>query len=308
MRDDLVTTDVGRAAAAIRRGGLVAMPTETVYGLAADATNPAAVARIFEIKGRPADHPLIVHLADSGQLDEWAAVVPGPARLLVAAAWPGPLTIILPRAVGVLDVVTGGHDTVGLRVPAHPVAHRLLDAVGVGLAAPSANLFGAVSPTTAGHVLDDLGDRLDPGRDVILDGGACPVGVESTIVDCAVSPPQILRAGGIPVEDVRRLLSGAIADASGPSRASGMLASHYAPRCAVRLVDSHDDAVALRAGTPGGEILDLSDDLVRYARELYARLRDADERGVRVVIAVLPPPVGLGHAIRDRLTKAAAPR
>ncbi|MGE5210233.1 MAG: L-threonylcarbamoyladenylate synthase, partial [Acidobacteriota bacterium] len=251
MRDDLVTTDLGRAAAAIRRGGVVAMPTETVYGLAADATNAAAVARIFEIKARPADHPLIVHLADAGQLEDWAAVVPEPARLLVDAAWPGPLTIIVPRAEGVLDAVTGGRDTVGLRVPAHPVAHRLLVAVGVGLAAPSANLFGAVSPTTAGHVLDDLGDRLDPDRDVILDGGACPVGVESTIVDCAVSPPQILRAGGIPVEDVRRLLSGAVADASGPSRASGMLASHYAPRCAVRLVDSHDDAVALRAGTPG---------------------------------------------------------
>jgi L-threonylcarbamoyladenylate synthase len=308
VRDDLVTTDLGRAAAAIRRGGVVAMPTETVYGLAADATNAAAVVRIFEIKGRPADHPLIVHLADAGQLDDWAAVVPEPARLLADAAWPGPLTIIVPRAEGVLDEVTGGRDTVGLRVPAHPVAHRLLDSVGVGLAAPSANLFGAVSPTTARHVLDDLGDRLDPDRDVILDGGACPVGVESTIVDCAVSPPQILRAGGIPVEDVRRLLSGAVADASGPSRASGMLASHYAPRCAVRLVDSHDDAVALRAGTPGGEILDLSDDLVRYARELYARLRDADERGARTVIAVLPPAVGLGHAIRDRLTKAAAPR
>jgi L-threonylcarbamoyladenylate synthase len=308
VRDDLVTTDLGRAVAAIRRGGVVAMPTETVYGLAADATNAAAVARIFEIKGRPADHPLIVHLADAGQLDDWAAVVPDPARLLVDAAWPGPLTIIVPRAEGVLDEVTGGRDTVGLRVPAHPLAHQLLDSVGVGLAAPSANLFGAVSPTTARHVLDDLGDRLDPDRDVILDGGACPVGVESTIVDCAVSPPQILRAGGVPVEDVRRLLSGVIADASGPSRASGMLASHYAPRCAVRLVDSHDDAMALRAGTPGGEILDLGDDLVRYARELYARLRDADERGVRVVIAVLPPAAGLGHAIRDRLTKAAAPR
>jgi L-threonylcarbamoyladenylate synthase len=308
VRDDLVTTDLDRAATAIRSGALVAIPTETVYGLAADATNPDAVARIFEIKGRPADHPLIVHLAEGRQLDEWASIVPDSARVLAEAAWPGPLTVIVPRAESVLDVVTGGRDSIGIRVPAHPLTHQLLELVGVGLAAPSANRFGTVSPTTADHVRNDLGDLLDPDRDVILDGGACPIGVESTIVDCVASPAQILRAGGIPVEDVRRLLDGAIADAAGPSRASGMLASHYAPRCAVRLVDSHDDAVALRAGTPGGEILDLSDDMVRYARELYARLRDADDRGVRTLIAVLPPAVGLGHAIRDRLTKAAAPR
>jgi L-threonylcarbamoyladenylate synthase len=306
--DDLVTTDVERAAAAIGAGGLVAMPTETVYGLAADATNPEAVARIFEVKGRPADHPLIVHLASAAQVDEWAATMPVSARILIDAAWPGPLTVIVPRGAGVLDVVTGGLATVGLRVPAHPLALELLDRVAVGLAAPSANRFGAVSPTTAEHVRRDLGDRLDPRRDVILDGGRCPVGVESTIVDCATSPPQILRAGGVPVEDILRLLDGKIADASGPSRASGMLASHYAPRCAVRLVDTPDDAMALRAGTVGSEVLDLSDDLVTYARELYARLRDADDRGVATVIAVLPPAEGLGHAIRDRLAKAAAPR
>jgi L-threonylcarbamoyladenylate synthase len=306
--DDLVTTDVERAAAAILAGGLVAMPTETVYGLAADATDPAAVARIFEVKRRPADHPLIVHLASADQLDSWASAVPDCARLLVDAAWPGPLTVIVPRAAHVLDGVTGGHATVGLRVPAHPMALELLERVGVGLAAPSANRFGAVSPTTAQHVLHDLGDRLDPRRDVILDGGPCPIGVESTIVDCASVPPQILRAGGVPVEDVLRLLAGVVSGASGPSRASGMLASHYAPRCAVRLVDTADDAIALRAGTVGAEILDLSDDLVGYARELYARLRDADDRGVATMIAVLPPAEGLGHAIRDRLTKAAAPR
>ena len=306
--DDLVTTDVERAAAVVAAGGLVAMPTETVYGLAADATNPDAVRRIFEVKGRPADHPLIVHLAGANQLDAWAATVPTPARLLVDAAWPGPLTVIVPRAAAVLDVVTGGLDTVGLRVPAHAMALELLDRAAVGLAAPSANRFGAVSPTTAEHVLRDLGDRLDPARDVILDGGACPIGVESTIVDCASAPVQILRAGGVPVEDVYRLLAGDVADASGPSRASGMLASHYAPRCEIRLVDSADDALALRAGMIGSEILDLADDLVTYARELYARLRDADDRGVKVMIAVLPPAEGLGHAIRDRLTKAAAPR
>jgi len=306
--DDLVTTDLDRAVAAIRAGALVAIPTETVYGLAADATNPEAVARIFEMKGRPADHPLIVHLAAAGGLDEWAREVPEVARSLADAAWPGPLTVIVPRAAGVLDAVTGGLDTVGLRVPAHAMALTLIERSGVGLAAPSANRFGAVSPTTAEHVLRDLGDRLDPRRDVILDGGPCPIGVESTIVDCASSPPQILRAGGVPVEDIRRLLAGDVADASGPSRASGMLASHYAPRCEVRLVDSPDDALALRAGTVGSEILDLTDDLVTYARELYARLRDADVRGVSTLITVLPPAEGLGHAIRDRLTKAAAPR
>ena len=303
----VITTDVERAADAIGAGGLVAVPTETVYGLAADARNAAAVRRIFDVKGRPGDHPLIVHLASAAEVDDWARDVSDAARRLVEAAWPGPLTVIVPRTDGVLDEVTGGRDTVGLRMPAHPLALDLIARAGA-VAAPSANRFGSVSPTTAQHVLDDLGDRLDPARDVILDGGACPVGVESTIVDCAVDPPQILRAGGVPVEDVLALLGGGVAAASGPSRASGMLASHYAPRCAVRVVDNADDAVALRAGTPRSEVLDLTDDLARYARELYGRLRDADVRGVGTVIAVLPPPVGLGHAIRDRLTKASAPR
>jgi L-threonylcarbamoyladenylate synthase len=306
--DDLVTTDLDRAVATIRAGGLVAIPTETVYGLAADATNPAAVARIFEVKGRPADHPLIVHLASADQLDEWAATVPTPARLLADAAWPGPLTVIVPRAEGVLDAVTGGLDTVGLRVPAHPLARALIEQSGVGLAAPSANQFGAVSPTTAEHVLVDLGGRLDPHRDVILDGGACPIGVESTIVDCASSPPQILRAGGVPVEDIGRILAGDVTDSSGPSRASGMLASHYAPRCSVLLVESAREAQMLQTHTVEAEILDLTTDLVAYAHQLYSRLREADERGISTLIAVLPPAEGLGHAIRDRLTKAAAPR
>jgi L-threonylcarbamoyladenylate synthase len=304
--NDLVSTDVDRARAVLEAGGLVAVPTETVYGLAADAGDADAVRRIFAVKGRPVDHPLIVHVGSIDDLARWAARVPPAAERLAAAAWPGPLTVVVPRADGVLDEVTGGRPTVGLRVPAHPMALAL--AAHVAFAAPSANRFGSVSPTTADHVLADLGDRLDPTRDLILDGGACPVGVESTIVDCVTDPPQILRAGGVPVEDVLRILDGAVGATTGPSRASGMLASHYAPRCAVRLVDDHDDALALRAGTPGSEILDLTDDLVTYAHDLYARLRDADRRGVRTLIAVLPPPVGLGHAIRDRLTKAAAPR
>ena len=305
---DLVTDDVERAAEAIRRGGLVAMPTETVYGLAADARNDAAVARIFEVKGRPTGHPLIVHLADPGELDEWADRPSDAARTLAATAWPGPLTVIVRRSPLAGDVVTGGLDTVGLRVPAHPMAQALLAATGRPLAAPSANPFGATSPTTAQHVLADLGERLDPARDLILDGGASPVGIESTIVDCASDPPQVLRAGGIPTEQVEALLEGRLAPSSGPSRASGMLPSHYAPQAAVRLVDDPDDATALAAGTPGAVILDLTDDVAAYARELYARLRAADAAGATCVIAVLPPAEGLGHAIRDRLTKAAAPR
>ena len=308
MPTDLIIDDVDRAARLIRAGGVVAMPTETVYGLAADATNEAAVQRIFALKGRPADHPLIVHLGSSADLPHWAIDLSPDAQTLAAAAWPGPLTLVVRRAAGVLDVVTGGRNTVGLRVPAHPMARALIERSATALAAPSANRFGAVSPTTAEHVRADLGDRLEPGRDAILDGGPSSVGVESTIVDCVSDPPQVLRAGGVPTEDVERLLAHPLAAASGEPRASGMLDSHYAPRCAVRLVDDLDDAVALLAGSPNSDILDLSDDLVVYARALYARLRDADDRGVSTLIAVLPPAVGLGHAIRDRLAKAAAPR
>ncbi len=301
------TTDVDRAVAAIERGGVVAIPTETVYGLAADATNPAAVRRIFELKGRPAGHPLIVHLADVAQLDDWARDVPPSARTLVSLAWPGPLTVLLPRSPLVLDEVTGGRPSVGLRVPAHPLTLELIRRTHP-LAAPSANRFGSVSPTTAAHVLADLGDRLDPDLDVILDGGDCPIGVESTIVDCCVEPPQILRAGGVPPEQVRALLGTALADVSGPSRASGMLESHYAPSCPVILVESRAQADAESRDRPGSVVVGLTDDIAEYARTLYSSLRAADDAGASCVIAVLPPAAGLGHAIRDRLVKAAAPR
>ena len=299
----LITTDVGRAVDALRRGGLVAVPTETVYGLAADATNEAAVNRIFEVKGRPTGHPLIVHLADPADLDVWSTKPSATARRLAALAWPGPLTLIVPRSPIVSDAVTGSRDTVGLRVPSHPMLHELLQRLGTGLAAPSANRFGAVSPTSAEHVLADLGDILDPERDLILDGGPSAIGLESTIVDCTVEPPQLLRAGPISGEQI-----GSLAAPSGPSRASGMLASHYAPSCEVRLVDDADDAMALRAGTLGARVLDLSDDLVKSAQTLYAELRAADADEVSTLIVVLPPPIGLGLAIRDRLAKAAAPR
>ena len=299
----VITSDIGRAVDVLRSGGLVAVPTETVYGLAADASNPAAVERIFAVKGRPRGHPLIVHLADTDDLDTWSTDPAPIARRLAALAWPGPLTLIVPRSPLVPDVVTGGRDTVGLRVPSHPVMRMLLEQSGLGLAAPSANRFGSVSPTTAQHVESDLGDHLDPNRDLILDGGPASIGIESTIVDTTTPEPQLLRAGPLTEAEI-----GALAAPSGPSRASGMLASHYAPRCQVRLVDHADDAMALRAGTPGARVLDLTDDLVAYARQLYSELRAADDDGVRTLIAVLPAPVGLGIAIRDRLGKAAAVR
>ncbi len=303
----LVTTDIERALRCLRAGGLVAIPTETVYGLAADASDPAAVRRIYSVKGRPTGHPLIVHVTSLDAARDWAAEFPRAATQLAEMAWPGPLTVIVPRAPGVLDEVTGGRDTVGVRVPAHPMALELLERFGGGVAAPSANRFGSVSPTSAADVLDELGDRLDPAIDVILDGGSSPVGVESTIVDCTSTPPQILRAGAITPEEVHTLL-GEVATASGPSRASGMLASHYAPRCQVLLADDIASAEALAEAHRDSEVLDRTDELGAYARDLYATLRDADRRGVPTVVAVLPPAAGLGHAIRDRLTKAAAPR
>ena len=295
-----MTADVDRALEVIRAGGLVAIPTETVYGLAADASNEAAVRRVFAVKGRPVDHPLIVHVA----LADWAASVPPAAARLAATCWPGPLTLLVPKADHVLSVVTGGRSSVGVRVPAHPLTTELLERFGGGLAAPSANRFGKVSPTTADHVRADLGDLVD----YVLDGGPCPVGVESTIVDCTVDPPQILRPGGIPDEAIHELLDGGVAAAAGPSRASGMLASHYAPSAPVVLVGSRAEADEVLAAHPGAFVIDRTDDLVEYARLLFADLRDADRSGAPLVVAVLPPAKGLGHAIGDRLAKAAAPR
>ncbi len=306
----LVTTDVDRAADCLRHGGLVAIPTETVYGLGADADDAQAVGRIFAVKARPAGHPLIVHVAGTADLPAWAAQVPPAAELLAEACWPGPLTLLLPRAERVIDAVTGGRDTVGLRAPAHPLTQELLARTGRGIAAPSANRFGRVSPTTAGHVLADLGPFLDPATDVILDGGPAPIGVESTIVDCTTEPPQLLRPGGIPTEDVERLLDLGLAPASGGPRAPGMLATHYSPAATVVLAADRSEAEGIVAGLEGEghrvAVLDFGDDLVTYARQLYQALRDADAAGADHVVAVLPPAHGLGHAIRDRLQKAAA--
>lgn len=292
------------ALAVLRAGGLVAVPTETVYGLAANADDEHAVRRIFVAKGRPADHPLIVHVAGPTDVFAWCASMSPPAEVLAAACWPGPLTLLLPRAARVLDVVTGGRDTVGIRVPAHRLTTELLRRFGGGVAAPSANRFGRVSPTTAAHVRADLGDDVD----LVLDGGPCPVGVESTIVDCSVEPPQVLRPGGIPTEQIEELLRGQLAVAHGPSRAAGMLTSHYAPACPVLLAES-DDAVERLADVAAGRmVIGVGLTLPDYARQLYELLRNADRTRASAVVALLPPPVGLGHAIRDRLFKAAADR
>lgn len=314
-------TDIAHAAAVLRAGGLVAFPTETVYGLGADASRDDAAAKIFAVKGRPRAHPLIVHLAPGARLEDWAADVPEAARRLVAAAWPGPLTVIVKRGPRVALATTGGADTVGLRVPAHPMAQALLSAFGGGVAAPSANRFGAVSPTTADHVAADLGDDVD----YILDGGPCAVGVESTIVDLSRAHPVLLRPGGMPREAIEAIIGPLAApDAEAPA-APGTLASHYAPRAEVIAVLPNEVPAAVAGargtvavlapasafaawGTLDALAYPLPDDLAGIARELYAALRDLDARGVDVVIAALPPDVGLGEAVGDRLRRAAGPR
>lgn len=315
---DLVIDDPVRAATLLRSGGLVALPTETVYGLAADVTDHVAIERVFDVKGRPRGHPLILHVASPERVGDWVTDVPDAASILAERCWPGPLTLVLPRGPRVPDSVTGGRATVGIRVPAHPMTTAVLERVD-GVVAPSANRFGRVSPTSVTHVLNDLADRLVPGRDAVLDGGDCPVGVESTIVDCTVDPPQVLRPGGIPTEDVHRLLEGRLGPTSGPSRASGMLVAHYAPRRPLHLVE-HDadlerEVERLRSAGRRVHVLADESDLVVTARELYRRLRTADDDNNNndnndddndVIVARLPPPHGLGHAVRDRLSKAAA--
>ncbi len=293
--------DVMFAADMLRRGGLIGLPTETVYGLAADAVNVEAVTRVFTTKGRPAGHPLIVHVADLESARSWASEWPDSADALGARFWPGPLTLVVPRARHVLDVVTGGRDTVALRVPAHPMARRLLLEFGGGVVAPSANLFGRVSPTTAAHVEADLGSAVD----YVLDGGACDIGVESTIVDCSVKMPQVLRPGAITEDDVVSTV-GAVARVSGPSRAPGMLSSHYAPSCEVVLVATMTDAESFRDDHT--EILDGSRDPRRFAHDLYAEMRRCENAGRRRIVVVMPADRGIGHAIHDRLKKASGPR
>lgn len=313
---------VALAVEVLREGGLVALPTETVYGLAADAENELAVRRIFAVKGRPATHPLIVHLAGVDQLDGWAAEVTFAARRLAETFWPGPLTLVFKRKARVSHAVTGGQDTVALRVPAHPLAQRVLRAFGGGLAAPSANKFGRVSPTRAEHVRGDLGDEVD----YVLDGGPCAVGVESTIVDVSGPKPALLRPGGLAIEEVEQVLGEPVPlRETEEVRAPGMLASHYAPRAGLLLVDAEGLAAEAERQASGGRKVaviapggvavpsgvkrfDVPADPAGFARDLYATLRGIDQEGFEVILAVLPECAGLGLAVRDRLRRAAAPR
>lgn len=293
----------------LHAGGVIAIPTETVYGLAADAENDAAIARVFAIKGRPHEHPLIVHLADAEQMSAWTQMAPPIAHVLAERFWPGPLTMILHRSPRVSDRVTGGQDTVAIRVPSHPIAHAILSAFGGGLVAPSANRFGGVSPTTADHVRSDLGTEVD----AVIDGGACAIGLESTIVDLTSGDPVILRTGAITAADLSERIGHPLRDAraSGTIRAPGMLASHYAPRARIELVEMHErKEVAARYVADGATValLDLPPEPSEAGRVLYARLRALDASGIDIIIATLPPPGPKTAAIRDRLSRAAAPR
>jgi L-threonylcarbamoyladenylate synthase len=309
-----VTDDIALAAQALAAGGVVAIPTETVYGLGAIATNGDAVERVYEIKGRPRNHPLIVHIASASQLDEWAADVPAWARTLADSLWPGPMTLVLPRSPHVADSVTGGLPTVAIRVPAHPTTQALLALVRTGIAAPSANRFGRVSPTSAAHVLSELGEYLTPGRDYILEGGSSSVGVESTIIDCTTAEPHILRPGAVTGEHIESLTGLEVVE-GGSTRAPGTLPAHYAPNAVVLLVDAPDVAQApagsgliapAHVPTPNGVVrLAAPVDTNAYGRDLYAALRAADDQGLAGVIVVPPSAEGIGLAIRDRLRRAA---
>ncbi|RLJ37500.1 L-threonylcarbamoyladenylate synthase [Acidovorax sp. 106] len=334
--DGTQPASITAAASALRRGELVGLPTETVYGLAADASSDTAVAQIFAAKGRPSDHPLIVHVADAAGIAHFASDVPAFAQKLVDAFWPGPLTLILPRLPGVATAATGGQDSVGLRCPAHPVAHALLvacaapadaavpgDAPVWGVAAPSANRFGRVSPTTAQHVQDELGEAL-----LVLDGGPCQVGIESTIVDCTRGVPVLLRPGAITREQIQRACGVApLSKEDLPShtpRASGTLEAHYAPAAKVRLMDAKAlqigldllgaDAAhiavyaraALRTQSSKLVMRRMPDDAAATAQQLFAALRAFDDQGVKLIWIETPPATPDWEGVRDRLQRAAA--
>ena len=319
---------MAEAAAHLLAGDLVAFPTETVYGLGADACNSAAVARIYEVKGRPADHPLIVHIASMVRMGDWASDVPEYAIKLARNFWPGPMTLVLKRSELAADFITGGQDTVGVRVPDHAVALGLLDAFekigGKGLAAPSANRFGHVSPTSASAVVEELGDYLS-NNDLVLDGGACSVGVESTIIDCTGDAPRILRPGAISqvmIEECTGLqVAGANAreanvgdsiatNSSANIRVSGSLENHYAPAAKVFLCETPLPGQGFIAHasieTPHGVIrLASPHNDEEFARILYSALRAADAQGISEVVITQPIGIGIAVAIRDRLFRAA---
>ncbi len=315
--------DVEAAVGRLAAGELVGFPTETVYGLGADASNSDALRALYAAKGRPAGHPVIVHLGDGAALDAWAAEVPDQAHRLVAQWWPGPLTVVVAASARVSRVATGGLDTVGLRVPDHPVALELIQRFGGGVAAPSANRFGRVSPTTATAVRAEFGPEIAG----VVDGGACGVGVESTIVDCTSETVRVLRPGAITAEMIGELL-GVEVLLGGTTRAPGTLASHYAPAARVEIVarasigvraatlvgaGDRVGVIAARVDLPDGlddavVTLATADSPAEYARILYSALRSADDHGVDVVLAVPPEPIGIGAAVADRLGRAATGR
>ena len=306
---------ISNAAAALHAGALVAFPTETVYGLGADATNESAVALIYSVKGRPADHPLIVHIGQLSQLDQWAIDIPDYAIALARDYWPGPMTLILKRSTKAKDFITGGQDSVGIRIPANPIALALLREFTEGIAAPSANRFGAISPPTAQAVKDEIGQYLNSERDLILDGGPSLVGVESTIIECLEDLPRILRPGAITAEMIEETTGLKLEQSKSQTRASGLLDSHYAPKAKVFLLDPINPVVACIAGvgfiaaanhpTPDGAIRlasPNSDD--EYARGLYEALREGDRKNLPAIYVIPPAGDGVAIAIRDRLQRA----
>lgn len=313
-------SEIARAVKILCDGGLVAFPTETVYGLGADASNPAAVRRIFEAKGRPAFHPVIVHLKDADHLTDWARDIPLAAERLTDRFWPGPLTLILKRGPKVIDAITGGQDTVGIRVPAHPVAQELLQAFRNGIAAPSANRFGRISPTLAQHVRDELGDAVD----MVLDGGACEVGIESTIVDLSSHAPVVLRPGRISAAEIESASGLQIMRSSLQSpRASGTLPAHYAPRLPLMLAVATELGRVVRERAASGPVAVLArhsrpsdsraalwqmaaTDAQAYAHDLYALLHFLDRSGCTQIVVEAPPERPEWDAVRDRLVRAAA--
>jgi L-threonylcarbamoyladenylate synthase len=316
--DRLDADAITAAAMCLRNGGLVAFPTETVYGLGVAALDARAVRRLFEAKGRPADDPLIVHVADASGLDALVAGRPAIVEALAARFWPGPLTMVLRRSRLVPNEVTAGLDTVGIRVPSHPVAHALIAAAGIPVAAPSANLFSRPSPTQAAHVLEDLDGRID----MVLDGGPTQVGVESTVLDLSGDVPLVLRPGAVTLDLLRPLLPDVQmrdGDASGgPQRSPGLLTRHYSPRAPLTLYEGdaervreriQDDAAAARAAGRRVGLLEPDEDVAAMAARLYAMLREFDAAGVDEIFARLPPATGgLAHAVADRLRRAAAGR
>jgi L-threonylcarbamoyladenylate synthase len=321
MASEFPSTDISHAAATLRAGGLVAFPTETVYGLGADASHADAVKKVFAAKGRPHDHPLIVHVASATQLTDWARDIPSAAEALAQKFWPGPLTLILKRAPGVSDLVTGGQDTVAVRVPSHPLAKALLRAFGGGVVGPSANRFGHVSATTAEHVRREFGNTVD----VVLDGGACDVGIESTIIDCSGAKPAMLRPGWITAAQIESALGATLAapDAASP-RAPGTLAKHYAPKTPVMLVEGDlIDELARSFARQGKCVAVLARNArqplieklfwiaapvaaAAYAHDLYANLRALDAAGCDVILVEHLPLAMEWAAIHDRLQRAAA--